>query len=201
MTYQPEQEPQPNSGGATPAENQPGFGEAPYSQSPSGEAPFGQTPGDQQQPSFGEAPYSAPAQQPYGQQFNQPGQQPYGQQPFGQQGQQYGQPGYGQVPYGQVPYGQQGYAGAPVSAGSKGLSIASMVVGIVSLLGLGFFIIPSIGGIVLGHLGMVKEKPQGKVFSLVGLITSYLALVIYGLVWIGIIVAAVSVRNHPYSNY
>src|SRR5690606_14562593 len=73
---------------------------------------------------------------------------------------------YGQPVYGQGPYGQ------PMPP--RGLSIASMVCGIVGLV-LSFFMVgflPALAAVILGHIGMKKE-PTAKGFSLTGLITGY----------------------------
>lgn len=79
--------------------------------------------------------------------------------------QPYGQPA--QSPY----YAPAGY-GQPVAP--RGLSIASMVCGIVGL-ALSIFLmgfLPALAGVILGHIGMKKE-PTAKGFSLTGLITGY----------------------------
>ncbi|MHA7269388.1 DUF4190 domain-containing protein [Arthrobacter sp. HLT1-20] len=112
-------------------------------------------------------------------------QQPYGQHP------QYAQPHYAQQKYAQPQFGAQQYAaptyyqGGPGyvdnTSGPRGMSLASMIIGLVSLVaGFGFFMIPQVVGIVLGHIGLKKESPQGRSFSITGLITNYLALLIYG---------------------
>lgn len=114
---------------------------------------------------------------------------------------QYGQPHYAQEQYAPQQYQQppqftapayyQGAPGHPGSVGPKGLSLASMVVGIVSLVLLGFFIIPQIVGIILGHMGLKRENPQGRGFAIAGLVMNYLALVIYGTIvgiWIAVLV-------------
>jgi hypothetical protein len=144
---------------------------------------------DQPQPYPGPPPgytppgYMAPPTPP-------PSEDPYGQPPYDQN--PYAQPQYGQNPYG-GPAGQfqqpqfaapTYYQGGPgyidATSGTRGLSLASMIIGLVSLLaGFGFLIVPQIVGVVLGHIGMRKESPQGKPFSITGLITNYLALVIY----------------------
>jgi hypothetical protein len=122
--------------------------------------------------------------------FPPPSEDPYGQPPYDQN--PYSQPQYGQNPYG-GPAGQfqqpqfaapTYYQGGPgyidATSGTRGLSLASMIIGLVSLLaGFGFLIVPQIVGVVLGHIGMRKESPQGKPFSITGLITNYLALLIY----------------------
>ena len=85
--------------------------------------------------------------------------------------QAYAQPAYGQQPaptgggYGQVPSGQSG----------TGLSIASMVIGILSLLGGLTLVIPPIVGVVLGHMGL-KREPRGRGFAIAGLVTNYLGI-------------------------
>lgn len=141
--------------------------------------------------------------------------------PYGQN--DYGQPAYGQNPYGQVPNGapQQGqyaqpgfaapqfaaptyYKGGPGyvdnTSGPRGMSLASMIVGLVSLLaGVGFFMVPQIVGIILGHIGLAKESPQGRPFSITGLITNYLALVIYGGLYAFFIIGIASMGFDSYS--
>jgi hypothetical protein len=104
------------------------------------------------------SPYSAPPPEPpvYGQapQFGQPpayGQQPpaYGQPaPYGQP-QPYGQPG----PYGQAPYPYPGQ-----SAGTNGMAIASMVLGILWLYWIG-----SILALIFGYVArkQIRERHQG----------------------------------------
>jgi hypothetical protein len=66
------------------------------------------------------------------------------------------------------------------AGGPRALSLTSMILGLTSLILLGWLIAPQIVGIVLGHLGLRKENPQGRAFAITGLITSYLALVIWG---------------------
>ncbi|MCM0616229.1 DUF4190 domain-containing protein [Paenarthrobacter sp. TYUT067] len=123
----------------------------PYEQGSQGQNPY--TPGDysQQPPS----PYGQPPS-PYQQQaFNQ---QPYGQQPYGQPQSPYGQPAY--------------YA---MQAEPKGLSIASMCCGIAVYVGFGFFILPQIAAVILGHLAL-KREPAGKGMAIAGLVMGYLGV-------------------------
>ena len=89
-----------------------------------------------------------------------------------------GQPVYAQAPYGYPPV-------AP-----KGLSITSMVLGIVGLLGFGFGALLSIAAIVTGHMAQ-RSQPHAKGFWLTGLITGYIGLVIgvIGLVFIFVLMA------------
>ena len=108
------------------------------------------------------------------------------------------QPQYSQYQYGGQHYGATASAGqqfappsyyqsspgfAQVTSGPRGLSLASMIIGLTSLLFVGGLVIPQIVGIILGHMGMRKENPQGRAFSLAGLITNYLALLIWGVIW------------------
>jgi hypothetical protein len=65
---------------------------------------------------------------------------------------------------------------APVNV-DKSLSIASLVIGIASFFGFGFFVIPQIVGVVLGHIGL-KREPTGRGLAIAGLIINYLALLI-----------------------
>ncbi|WP_054009273.1 DUF4190 domain-containing protein [Arthrobacter sp. ERGS1:01] len=152
------------------------------------------TPPDHTPPSYAPQPATPPAgsENPAG------GQNPYGQNAYGQNAaQNYGQSPYGQNPYGQNPYSapQTGqftapqfaaptyYQGGPgyvdATSGPRGLSLASMIIGLGSLFLAGWLIIPQIVGIVLGHVALKKESPQGNPFSITGLITNYLALLIY----------------------
>jgi hypothetical protein len=83
---------------------------------------------------------------------------------------------YAQNPYAQNPYAQNPY-GAPVAGEAKGLSIASMVIGIVSLVLMFFYIgwLTGIAAVIFGHIAMKKE-PAGKGMALAGLITGYCAI-------------------------
>ncbi|MBT2534061.1 DUF4190 domain-containing protein [Arthrobacter sp. ISL-48] len=138
----------------------------------------------------GQDQYGQPGGQ-YGQdQYGQPGGQygaPYAQpgSPYAQPGSPYGQPAgaYGQPP---SPYGQPAYYGMP--AEPKGLSIASMVCGIASVI-LGWFLLPQIAAIITGHLALRRE-PSGKGMSITGLVLGYLCLLGYGAFWVFVIVAA-----------
>lgn len=125
----------------------------------------------------------------YGQPENQAGGQhgaPYVQpsSPYAQSTGAYGQPAspYGQPgPYSQPgSYGQPQYYGMP--AEPKGLSIASMVCGIASVI-LGWLMIPQIAAIITGHLALRRE-PSGKGLSITGLVLGYLCLLGYGALWL-----------------
>ncbi|MFP3580983.1 DUF4190 domain-containing protein [Arthrobacter sp. SIMBA_036] len=163
-------------------------------------------------PQFNQAPHSQP-QQPAGQGTYTPGDysqqppSPYGQppspyqQPFGQNS-PYGQPNqYGQnTPYGEVsqasPYGQPSYYGMPSQP--KVLSIASMCCGIAIFVGFGFFILPQIAAVVLGHLAL-KREPAGRGMAIAGLVMGYLGLaltVILGIVFFAAIASSTSRYNY-----
>ncbi|MHA7304332.1 DUF4190 domain-containing protein [Arthrobacter sp. TMN-49] len=125
-------------------------------------------------------------------------QQPYGQQPGGQQ--QYGQPQFGAQQYGAPSYYQGGPGYVDPTSGPRGMSLASMIIGLVSLVaGFGFFIVPQIVGIVLGHIGLKKESPQGRSFSITGLITNYLALLIYGGLYVFVLFVIAMAGSSSYS--
>lgn len=135
-----------------------------------------------------------------------------GQQQFAQN--QYAQPGMAQANnYGGTNYpapqfqAPTQYVGGPgyidSTSGPRGMSLTSMIIGLVSLFLAGWIIIPQIVGIILGHIGLSKESPQGRPFSITGLITNYLALVIYGGLYIFFFVIlgiAVNESNN-YSGY
>lgn len=142
-------------------------------------------------PSF--IPPAPPQSQPYGQEPGY-GQQPYGQQPFAQQA-PYGQ-APGQLPYGQPagPYGQPAYYGMP--AEPKGLSIASMCCGISIYVGFGFFLLPQIAAVVLGHMALKKE-PAGKGMAIAGLIMGYLGILLT-VVFGGLFLIAITAASNTY---
>lgn len=68
---------------------------------------------------------------------------------------------------------------SPVPAEPRGLSITSMVCGIVgivmSFFGAGF--LPALAAVILGHIAQKKER-AGQPFWMTGLITGYIALLI-----------------------
>ncbi len=103
-------------------------------------------------------------------------------------------------PYAQNPHGTQPYNpnyGAPQDA--KGLSIASMVTGIVSLVLMFVYIgwLSGIAAVILGHIAMKKE-PAGKGMALAGLITGYVAIglslifLIFAVILFGLVMSAYS---------
>ncbi|MDQ1546808.1 MAG: hypothetical protein QOH69_1712 [Actinomycetota bacterium] len=94
-------------------------------------------------------------------------------------------PAYGAPAY--APAYQAGYYGAPQPP--KGLAIASMVTGIVSIVFsvYGFGILPSIAAIITGNLAR-KRQPYARGFWLAGLICGYIGLGL-AILWIaGIII-------------
>jgi hypothetical protein len=164
-----------------------------FAQPESPQQPYtGQQPDTGQQPHVGQQPYTG--QQP------DTGQQPYASQTAPDRGQYsspyppiYGQPAapYGQPsPYAQPgspnAYGQPAYYGAPPAP--KSLSIASMCCGIAALVGFGFFLLPQLAAVILGHMALRRE-PAGRGMAIAGLVMGYvgiavtiLVLVIFGLV-------------------
>jgi hypothetical protein len=129
---------------------------------------------------------------------------PYAQGPYGQSA--YGQPAYGQAPYSQPEYPQPSYPqpsyGYPqpysyIQPEPKGLSIASMVCGIAALVGFGFFLLPQIAAVVLGHLGLARE-PAGRGFAIAGLVMGYVGLLITVVVIAFFVIAIASVSRSPY---
>ncbi|MCS3493956.1 MULTISPECIES: DUF4190 domain-containing protein [Micrococcaceae] len=81
-------------------------------------------------------------------------------------------------------YPQNPYQRPPESAG---LSVASLVLGILSLLGFTVIILVPLAGVITGHLAYRRE-PSSRGLSLAGLITSWiglaLAIVIYAVaIW------------------
>lgn len=140
--------------------------------------------------------YGAPARQPY--------EQPYGQQPYGAPGQPYAQPG--QQPYGAPAqygqpggpynaYGQPGYYSMPPEP--KSLSIASMCCGIAAMIGFGFFLLPQVAAVILGHMALQRE-PSGKGMAIAGLVMGYLGIALAVLV---IVIIAIAAGSAGYTRY
>ena len=127
------------------------------------------------------------------------GQQPYGglaQQPYGQQ--QYGAP----VQYGQPgspfnAYGQPAYYGVPPEP--KGLSIASLCCGIAAFIGLGFFLLPQLAAVILGHMAL-KREPSGKGMAIAGLVLGYVGIALALLVFV-IIALGLAIGSASYGGY
>ena len=146
----------------------------------------GQQPGQEQygRPSAGQSQSSSPYPPIYGESSHTasaPGQAAYG-----QQAQQYGQPSPYAQPGSYNAYGQPAYYGVP--AAPKSLSIASMCCGIAALVGFGFFLLPQLAAVILGHLALRRE-PAGRGMAIAGLVMGYvgiavtiLVMVIFGLV-------------------
>jgi hypothetical protein len=156
---------------------QPDTGEQPY---------VGQQPG-QAAPEHGQ--FSSPYPPVYGEAGRTPytaGQPAYGQAAYGQPASPYGQPSPYAQPGSPNAYGQPAYYGAP--SAPKTLSIASMCCGIAALVGFGFFLLPQLAAVILGHLALRRE-PAGRGMAIAGLVMGYvgiavtiLVLVIFGLV-------------------
>lgn len=168
-----------------------------------GQQPYGMPPSNQEQ-----QPYNA--NQQYGQQPYNPNQQPYnpnqqyGQQPYNpnpQYGQQPYNPNqqYGQQPYNPNPQYNQQYYYNQMPPESKGKSIASMILGIVSIFVSCFtplmiavvkmetnpdttwagMIVPAIIiilSLVLGIKFLSEKHRSGNAFSIVGIVTSSLSI-------------------------
>ena len=159
--------------------------------------------------------YSQP-QQTYSQPqqaYEQP-QQNYDQQAYNQN-QQYAQQNYGydqsqqgygtyqqpqQQAYGSFDQTQYGY-NQPASSG-KGMAIASMVLGIVSIPGICFWIVGlpcAIVGLILGIL--YNKKNEHSPMATAGIVCSIIAIALLVLVLILYIVGAVSLSSLEYSYY
>jgi Domain of unknown function (DUF4190) len=112
-------------------------------------------------------------------------------------GQPTGAPVYGNYP-GQYPNQYPGqnpggypaqYASYAVSTPPSGLSIASMILGIVSVVFsffYGFGLFPAIAAIITGHIAR-KRQPRARGFWLAGLITGYVGLGLCVLIIIGFV--------------
>lgn len=151
----------------------------------------GEESGDQYRRSS--AHYGQPTE-PYGTPDPAAAQQPFGQQPYGGQGQQqygapvqYGQPG---TPFNG--YGQPTYYGLPPEP--KGLSIASLCCGIAAFIGLGFFLLPQLAAVILGHMAL-KREPSGRGMAIAGLVLGYVGIALTLLVFVLIAVGLAITRS------
>ena len=84
--------------------------------------------------------------------------------------------------------------GAPLQPGQTdgvGRSVASMILGIISVVGGFTFLLPPIVGVVLGHIGL-KREPHGRGMAIAGLVMNYvsLALLLLAVVFLVILVIA-----------
>lgn len=193
--WAPQGEPQPY-GSPDAASGAPGYGgtpeQAPYGdpgyapygadpQTPYGQPGYGQPAGE---PAPGHAqPYpAAGAQQPYGQPYGDPAQQPYG---------------AAQQPYGS-PFGN-GYAPYTAPASSTGtMAIVGFVLAILGFLGSWipfvniFAAVMGIAGVVLGFVGLsqAKQGRSGKGFSIAAIVLGVVSVLVTILVWVLFVVAA-----------
>ncbi|WP_370248336.1 DUF4190 domain-containing protein [Nocardioides sp.] len=125
------------------------------------------------------------------------GQPTYGQAPYGQPA--YGQPAYGQAPYGS-PYGAGLYTPAPPN---ESLSVASMVVGIVSFVlacGYGIGLLGSPVALVLGRISMKRiDRSQGTLggrgFALTGFILGIIGTILLVLAIAAVVVIIIVAAN------
>jgi hypothetical protein len=156
---------------------------------------FEQNPYNGQQPDYGQNPYS-------GQQPNY-GQNPYGQNPYGQN--PYRQNPYRQNPYNgqQQNYGQQPYYGQAqrVKTDNFGFGLASMILGIISLLLFCTCInyILAILAIVFGIVQMVKSNKKGM--AIAGIVTAGISIVLATVLWIGFGMLSAQDGDNPFNSY
>ncbi|MGW0482266.1 DUF4190 domain-containing protein [Nonomuraea sp. NPDC003214] len=158
-----------------------GYGQQPptgggYGQQPPSGGGYGQQPPSggygQQPPSgggYGQQPYSGG----YGQQPPSGGPYSYGQQPPS-----------GPYGYGQQPPPGPGYPPPYAPRPTNGMAVTSLVLGIVGLLFCGLTSIP---GAIVGHIAMARIKrtgEQGQGMAVAGLITSYITIVLWLILWI-----------------
>ncbi len=89
----------------------------------------------------------------------------------------------------------------PVAPKASGMSIASLVLGIVTVLGGFYLLVPPILAVVFGHIGLGKTKKDpnvgGKGLSITGLILGYLGIAIFVAMIVGGIIFAASMASNP----
>ncbi len=146
---------------------------------------------DQPQPYPGEPASSAPGS------YNAPEVPPVYQPPS----QPPSQPPYQQKPQPAPNDYSGGAAYAPAVSPPQGMSLSSMIIGLSSVFIVGWFIVPQIVGIVLGHLGLKRESPQGRAFAITGLVTNYLALLIYVGIYVSFLLFFVIFASTSASEY
>ncbi|MBM7847264.1 DUF4190 domain-containing protein [Arthrobacter roseus] len=94
---------------------------------------------------------------------------PPGENQYQQYPQQYGpQPGYYPPAYGQPVYMMP-------PAAPKNLSITSLVLGVASMVGFAFFLVPQVLAVIFGHLGL-KREPEGRGMAIGGLVMGYICI-------------------------
>lgn len=129
-----------------------------------------------QRPQVAPQPNAPTGSNPYADQplYAPPGtpQNPYLQQP--KPSGQYSQSHYQQQQHPQANYPQPMYQPVGMEP-SNVLGIISMVLGIISVVSLGAFLLPQLGAIVCGHLSLSKEKTR-RGFAISGLIMGYICL-------------------------
>jgi uncharacterized protein YqgC (DUF456 family) len=108
------------------------------------------------------------------------------------------------APPGYSPYAQTSpYAYYTEQAPSQGLSVTSMVLGIVGIvfsLFYGFGFLPSLAAIITGHIAR-KRQPHARGMSLAGIITGYVGLAIAVLWIVGLIVVFAFIASNPDFGY
>ena len=143
----------------------------------------------------------------YGYQGEQAG---YGEAGYGEAG--YGESGYAQGSYAQGGYAQGGYAqggyeqggyyqsgsygyagqggyGAYAASPKTGIAIASMIVGIISMIACGLFGLGSVLGLILGIVALVKAKNSPTEYGGQGFAIAGVALSIVSFIFVGIVFA------------
>lgn len=147
--------------------------------------------------------YGRHRDQPYGQGSSAIGQpaSPYGSaygNQYGASGQYGGYNAYGQPEHQYGAPGQYGGYNYGAPAEPKALSIASLCCGIAALVGFGFFLLPQIAAVILGHMALARE-PAGRGMAIAGLVLGYvgIALTILVIVILGILVSSASFGGYP----
>lgn len=77
------------------------------------------------------------------------------------------------------PYPQNPYQQPPESSG---LSVASLVLGILSMLGLCIIILVPLAGVITGHLGYRRE-PASRAMGIAGLVMNWVGLLVAVLIY------------------
>lgn len=163
---------------------------------------------DTSRPEYPQSPQQPP------QPAEQPAFRPYGE-PAVEQPQHSQQPPYSQQPqFSQQPQGSHPYIQTPAYTQTQtptyttspyinpepqptGMSITGLVLGIISILGGAFFLIPQIVGVIFSHIGLSRE-PAGRGMAIAGLVLNYLCLLGFLALVLFIIVIGASLDDMHY---
>ena len=93
----------------------------------------------------------------------------------------------------------QAYAAAP-AAQPKTLALISMILGIVSILALGWGLLPAVAAVVLGFMAR-KRQPHAKLFWTIGIIAGFVGVLISLIAGVIFIIGVILAATNPNYTY